>query len=388
VSPARRVGAGMLAAAVLTGGCARPPLAPVAPRASAPSTLRDAAPPSLLVGAAVNSAMAAGRDTLGAAIARTQFNAVTPENVLKWDTVHPRPGVFDFERADQLVGFAERNGMAVVGHVLVWHNQTPRWVFQDSTGHAVGRDTLLDRMREHIQAVVGRYRGRILGWDVVNEAVDEDGSLRRTPWLTIIGEDYIARAFEMAHQADPNAELYYNDYSLENAPKREGALALVRRLMAAGVPITGVGIQGHDHLDWPTAAQEDSTIGAFAALGLKVPITELDIDVLPRPTPRTGAEIADTARWRAGLDPYTAGLPDSVQRALAERYADLFALFLRYPWVVSRVTLWGVTDRTSWKNDWPLRGRTNYPLLFDRSGRPKPAFDAVLRVLQRAAASP
>jgi endo-1,4-beta-xylanase len=385
VSAARRAGAWVLAAAVLAGGCARPPLAPVAP---APATLRAAAGSALLIGAAVNTDMVSGRDTIGAALVRTQFNSVTPENVLKWDTVHPRQGVFDFARSDQVVSFAERNGMAVIGHVLVWHNQTPRWVFQDSAGRPVSRDTLLNRLREHIQTVMGRYRGRITGWDVVNEAVDEDGSLRRTPWLTIIGDDYVARAFEMAHEADPNAELYYNDYSLENAPKRQGAIALVRRLMAAGVPITGVGIQGHDHLDWPTLPQEDSTIGAFAALGLKVPITELDIDVLPRPTPRVGAEVTDTARWRAELNPYTAGLPDSVQQALARRYGDLFGLFLRYPWIVSRVTLWGVTDRTSWKNDWPVRGRTNYPLLFDRDGRPKPAFDAVLRVLQRAVASP
>lgn len=381
---ARPAPAGVALAALLAGGCAPPPLGPVAP---VPTTLRAAAG-SLLVGVAVNSSMAAERDTLGARLAGEQFSAVTPENVLKWDTVHPRPGVFDFERSDQLVAFAERNGQAVIGHVLVWHQQTPRWVFQDSSGNPVSRDTLLDRMREHIQTVVGRYRGRVLGWDVVNEAVDDEGNLRRTPWQAIIGDDYVARAFVYAHEADPNAELYYNDYSLENAPKRQAAVALVQRLMAAGVPITGVGIQGHDHMDWPTLAQEDSTIAAFAALGLKVPITELDIDVLPRPAPRVGGELGDTARSSAGLDPYRAGLPDSMQQALARRWADLFGVFLRYPWIVSRVTIWGVTDRTSWKNDWPIRGRTNYPLLFDRSGRPKPAFDAVLRTLQQPAAAP
>jgi endo-1,4-beta-xylanase len=380
----RHAGTGLLVAVVLAGGCARAPLAPVAP---APATLKGAAAGALLIGAAVNTDLVSGRDTLGAALVRTHFNSITPENVLKWDSVHPLPGVFDFARSDQMVAFAERNGMAVIGHVLVWHNQTPRWVFQDSSGNPVSRDTLLNRLREHIQTVVGRYRGRIAGWDVVNEAVDEDGSLRRTPWLSIIGDDYVARAFGIAHEADPNAELYYNDYSLENAPKRQGAVALVGRLMAAGVPITGVGIQGHDHLDWPTLPQEDSTIAAFAALGLKVPITELDIDVLPQATPRMGTEVADTARWRAELNPYQAGLPDSVQQQLARRYAELFGLFRRYPWTVTRVTVWGVTDRTSWKNDWPIRGRTNYPLLFDRDGRPKPALDAVIRALQRPVAS-
>ncbi len=385
MSAARLARPGLLAAAVLAGGCARAPLAPVAP---APAALKEAAMGAFLIGAAVNSDVVFGRDTLGAALVRTHFSAITPENVLKWDSVHPRPGVYDFTAPDQVVAFGEQNGMAVIGHVLVWHNQTPRWVFQDSSGNPVSRDTLLGRMREHILTVVGRYRGRIAGWDVVNEAVDEDGSLRPTPWLTIIGEDYIARAFQFAHEADPGAELYYNDYSLENAPKREGALALVRRLLADGVPLSGVGLQGHAHLDWPSVEQEDTTIAAFAGLGMKVPITELDIDVLPRATPQRGADVALDVAPQVDLDPYAAGLPDSVQQALARRYGDLFALYLRYRGTVTRVTLWGITDRTSWRNDWPVRGRTNYPLLFDRDGRPKPAFDAVIRALQSPVAAP
>jgi endo-1,4-beta-xylanase len=385
VTVTRLAGPGILAAAVLAGGCSRPPLAPVAP---APAALKEAVAGAFLIGAAVNSDVVFGRDTLGAALVRTHFSAITPENVLKWDSVHPRPGVYDFAAPDQVVAFGEQNGMAVIGHVLVWHNQTPRWVFQDSSGNPVSRDTLLGRMREHILTVVGRYRGRIAGWDVVNEAVDEDGSLRPTPWLTIIGEDYIAKAFQFAHEADPGAELYYNDYSLENAPKREGALALVRRLLADSVPLSGVGLQGHAHLDWPTVEQEDTTIAAFAGLGVKVPITELDIDVLPRATPQRGADVALDVAPQLDLDPYVAGLPDSVQQALARRYGDLFALFLRYRGTVTRVTFWGVTDRTSWRNDWPVRGRTNYPLLFDRDGRPKAAFDAVIRALQSPVAAP
>jgi len=346
-------------------GCAQPQASDGAgtPPLPAPPTLRAAFQDAFLVGAALNPAQVSGRDTLGAALVQAQFNATTPENVLKWARVHPRPGTYDFAAADQYVAFGERNGMFIVGHTLVWHKQTPSWVFQDSSGHPVSRDTLLARLRDHIHTVVGRYRGRIRGWDVVNEALNDDGTLRSTPWLTIIGEDYLAQAYRFAHEADPDAELYYNDYSLENAAKRRGALDLVRRLRAEGVPVTGVGLQDHNRLDWPTPAQEDSTISAFAELGVSVMITELDIDVLP-----------------ANSNPYGDGLPDSVQQALARRYADLFTVYLRHAKDISRVTFWGVSDGDSWLNNWPVLGRTNYPLLFDRQHRPKPAFDAVIGV--------
>ena len=297
------------------------------------------------------------------------------------------PGVYDFDAADRYVAFGERHGMFVVGHTLVWHNQTPRWVFEDPAGHPVSRDTLIARLRDHITTVVGRYRGRVDGWDVVNEAVADDGSLRRTPWLSIIGDDYLALAFRFAHEADPAAKLYYNDYSLENAPKRAGALALVQGLLAAGVPVAGVGLQEHDRLDWPATGAVDTTIAAFTALGVTVMVTELDVDVLPRAVAQTEADVRLGAAARPELDPWPAALPDSMQRVLARRYAELFGIFLRHRGQVSRVTFWGVTDRDSWKNNWPVRGRTNYPLLFDRNGRPKPAFDAVLDVA-RAPAGP
>ena len=352
-------------------GCAQPRPPEVAFTSRA---LRAAYAGRFLVGAAVNAAQFSGRDTLGAAIVTAQFNAITPENVLKWASVHPGPGVYDFTAADRYVAFGERNRMFIVGHTLVWHNQTPSWVFRDSSGNPVTRDTLLARMRDHIQTVVRHYRGRIRGWDVVNEALNDDGTLRHTPWLTIIGEDYLAQAFRFAHEADPEAELYYNDYALENAPKRRGALHLVERLQAQGAPVAGVGLQSHNRMDWPTPAQQDSTIVAFAALGVRVMITELDIDLLPRP----GGPPGD-------LNPYRDGLPDSVQGALAQRYADLFAVYVRHADAISRVTFWGVADGDSWLNNWPVRGRTNYPLLFDRQHRPKPAFDAVIGVPQRAA---
>jgi endo-1,4-beta-xylanase len=259
-------------------------------------------------------------------------------------------------------------------------------VFTDAAGRPVSRDTLLARMRDHIHTVVGRYRGRIQGWDVVNEALNEDGTLRSTPWLQIIGEDYLVKAFQFAHEADPQAELYYNDYSLENAPKRNGAIALIERLRAAGATVHGIGSQGHNKLDWPTPAQQDSTIVAFASLGLQVMITELDVDVLPPVGEYRGADITYRAELQDRLNPYRNALPDTVQQALARRYAELFGVFLTRKDAISRVTFWGVADGDSWLNNWPVRGRTSYPLLFDRDGRPKPAFEAVIRAAQHQGA--
>jgi len=343
-------------------------------------TLKTAFAGRFLIGAAVNQNQFTEQDQRGAAIVKAQFNTITSENVLKWEQVHPRLGQYDFALPDKYVAFGERNGMFVVGHTLVWHQQTPRWVFEDANGAPVSRDTLLARQRDHIQTVVGRYRGRVKGWDVVNEAVDDDGTLRKTPWLTIIGEDYIERAFEFAHEADPAAELYYNDYSVENAPKRNGVISLIRKLQAAGIRVAAVGLQGHDKMTWPTVAQQDSTLAAFAALGVKVNITELDIDVLPAATRSQSAEVTLSAEPAAELNPYAGGLPDSVQQALARRYAELFGVYMKYRDVIERVTFWGVTDGDSWLNRWPVRGRTSYPLLFDRAGQPKLAFDAVIRM--------
>jgi endo-1,4-beta-xylanase len=342
---------------------------------------------AFMVGAALNPSQFEERDARGAAIVKAQFNTITPENVLKWALVHPRPGVYAFEASDRYVRFGTDNGMFVIGHTLVWHNQTPRWVFEDSSGKPLGRDALLERMRDHIYTVVGRYRGRIRGWDVVNEALDEDGTLRKSPWLNIIGEDYLAKAFQYAHEADPSAELYYNDYSMENPAKRAGGVALIRKLLAAGAPVTGVGLQAHQKMDWPSVAEEDSTISAFAALGVKVNITELDVDMLPRAVGSAGADVSANAAPSAALNPYSAGLPDSAQQALAARYADLFRVFVKHRDAIDRVTFWGVADGDSWLNGWPVRGRTSYPLLFDRNGLPKPAFNAVVRVAATTAGS-
>ncbi len=350
------------------------------------ASLKEAFHNDFLVGAALNAAEFTERDARDAALVKEQFNSISPENVLKWESVHREPDRYDFDLADKYVEFGEQNHMFIIGHNLVWHQQTPRWVFQDANGNPLDRATLLKRLREHIHTVVGRYKGRIKGWDVVNEALNDDGSLRQTPWLKIIGEEYLAKAYEFAHEADPQAELYYNDYSLENEAKRQGALELMRKLRAEGAPITGVGLQGHYKLDWPSPDQVDATITAFAQLGLKVMITELDVDVLPPATRNRGADISARAELQPQLNPYAQGLPEPAQEALARRYADLFAVFLRHRETISRVTFWGVTDAGSWLNNWPVPGRTNYPLLFDRQGLPKPAFDAVIKAAREASA--
>jgi endo-1,4-beta-xylanase len=347
---------------------------------SAQPALKDMFRDRFRIGAAINQGQFSGRDARGAALVRKHFNTISPENVLKWESVHRDAGGFTFDQADAYVAFGEANHMFIVGHTLVWHSQTPAWVFEGAD-----RKTLLRRMREHILTVVGRYKGRIAGWDVVNEALNEDGTMRQTPWMKIIGEDYLAHAFEYAHEADPAAELYYNDYSLEHEAKRKGAVELIRKLKAGGIPVAAVGLQGHDRLDWPTLAQQDATIAAFAALGVKVNITELDVDVLPRATRTPTADVGTSVAAREELNPYTAGLPDAIQQKLAERYAGLFGVFLKHKGTIGRVTFWGVDDRVSWLNNFPVRGRTNYPLLFDREDVPKPAFDAVVRAAREAA---
>jgi endo-1,4-beta-xylanase len=359
-------------------------LSSLAAYAQAPVTLKDAFLGIFRIGAAVNQAQFGEQDARGVPIIKAQFNTISPENVLKWESVHPRPDAYAFEAPDRYVAFGEKNGMFIIGHTLVWHSQVPRWVFQDDKGAPLDREGLLKRMHEHISTVVGRYKGRIGGWDVVNEALNEDGTLRKSPWLNIIGDDYLVKAFQYAHEADPKAELYYNDYSLERAAKRDGAVELIRKLQSAGVKIAAVGLQGHDKMGWPTLEEQEAAIAAFEKLGVKVNITELDIDVLPQATPQRTADVALSVEAQEKLNPYKDGLPDSVQQALARRYAGLFGVFLKHRGTISRVTFWGVTDGDSWLNNWPVRGRTSYPLLFDRQGGPKPAFDAVVNAAKAA----
>ena len=344
----------------------------------APTTLKEAFKDEFYVGAALNGRQVSGNDAQAVALIEKQFNTISPENLLKWESVHPQPDVYNFEPADNYVALGEKNDMFVVGHTLVWHNQTPKWVFEDEKGNPVSREVLLKRMEDHIKTVAGRYKGKIDSWDVVNEALNDDGTLRQSKWMQIIGEDYLQKAFEFARQADPEMELYYNDYNLWKPAKREGAVRLVRSLQEKGIKVDGIGMQGHYGLKAPSLEDIEASIKAFSDLGVKVSFTEVDIDVLPNPSGRAGADIDATFEFDEKYNVYTTGLPDSVQQQLTQRYADLFALFRKHRDKIDRVTFWGVTDNDSWLNNWPIRGRTSYPMLFDRQYQPKPAFNAVL----------
>ena len=242
---------------------------------------------------------------------RTHFNSITPENILKWALVHPQPGNYDFAAPDRFVEFGEKHNMFIVGHTLVWHNQTPRWVFEDEHGKPVDRETLLSRLREHIFTVVGRYKGRIKGWDVVNEAINQDGTMRQSPWFKIIGEDYLVKAFQFAHEADPSAELYYNDYDLELPAKRAGAVKLIKNLLAAGVTVSGVGLQNHNLMDWPSpCAMKTRRLLRSRRWELKFTSRSLTLTYfLARPSP--DADYAVDIPVTPQLNPYVDRLPDA-----------------------------------------------------------------------------
>ena len=347
------------------------------------TTLKDAYEDAFMIGTALNRSQIFGQDVQDIQLVEQHFNAITPENVMKWENIHPEPGVYDFEAADAFVEFGEENDMFMVGHTLVWHSQVPNWVFEDEEGNELSREALLERMKDHIDTVVGRYAGRVDAWDVVNEALNDDGSYRESRWYEIIGQDYLVKAFEYAREADPDAELYYNDYSLEVPSKRDGAVRLVEYLQENDAPITGIGTQGHFSLNWPPLNEVEQTITDFAALGIDVMVTEIEIDVLPNAMNNMGADISASAELREELNPYPDALPDSVQQQLADRYAELFEVYMEHRDDITRITFWGVTDGDTWKNNWPVQGRTNYPLLFNRQWEPKPAFDAVIDVAEQ-----
>ena len=341
--------------------------------------LREALKGKFLIGAAVSDRQLMGRDTAGIRLLRTQFNAIVGENCMKCQSLHPEEHRYRFELADRLVQLGQENGMAVIGHTLIWHSQLAPWFATDEQGRDVSPEVLKQRMRDHIHTVVGRYKGRVKGWDVVNEAIEDDGSYRRSVFYRILGEEYIPLAFQYAHEADPDAELYYNDYSLANPRKREGVVRLVQKLKSRGLRIDAVGMQAHLGMEWPSVEEFEKSMLAFAATGVKVMVTELDLNALPAPRPDMGADIAERAEYRQELNPYPDGLPPRVEQAWTERMHSFFALFLRHSDIVTRVNLWGVADGDSWLNNWPVPGRTNYPLLFDRQHRPKPVVQRIIR---------
>lgn len=339
-------------------------------------SLKEAYAKAFLIGAAPG--VAVEKDPAAQKLLAQQFNAVTPENCMKPESIQPKEGEFDFSHADWLVRFAETHHMKVIGHTLAWHHQTPGWFFKTKDGQPASRELALERLEKHITAVVGRYKGRILGWDVVNEAVGDgnNSQLREnSPWMKVVGPEFIEKAFAYAHAADPDAELYYNDYNVERPDKLKKTIALVKNLQAKGLRIDGVGIQGHWGVKFPLKDLEEAIL-QLKACGVKVMLTELDMNVLPGR--QQGADISDTAKWKSQLDPYAKGCPPEVLRKQADQYAALFGLLLKHRDTVTRVSFWGISDGYSWLNDWPIPGRTNHALLFDRELKPKPAFHAVI----------
>ncbi|WP_018475805.1 endo-1,4-beta-xylanase [Echinicola pacifica] len=336
-----------------------------------------------LVGAALNGRDVMGKDPKVRATLSRHFSSISPENLLKWQSVHPRPEQYNFSLADEYVALGADLNAFVLGHTLVWHNQTPGWVFRDEANEPIEAATLNQRMKEHILTVVGRYSGKIHGWDVVNEAFTDQGEYRSSPWFNSLGKEFIATAFETAHQADPAAELYYNDYNLWKPAKIDAALRMASELQEQGIRIDGIGMQGHYGLESPSLAEIEASIQKIADQGLKVMITELDIDVLPNPTNRRGADIDDNFQYEDQFNPYKNGLPEDLRIKLAQRYADLFELFGKHQEVVTRVTLWGIRDQDSWLNNWPIRGRTAYPLLFEEDYSLKKEIEQMLETLSR-----
>lgn len=346
-------------------------------------TLKDALKDYFYIGAAINTIQVDGEDPQAIAIVEKHFNSVVAENCMKMESVQPEEGVFDFADADAFVAFGEKNYMKIIGHTLVWHSQAPKWLFVDDEGNDVSRDVLIERLRTHIFTVVERYKGRVHGWDVVNEAILDDGSWRPSKLYQIIGPEFVQMAFEFAHQADPNAELYYNDYNVSTPAKRDGIYNMVKDLIDNGARVDAVGLQGHLSMDTPTVEAKEEAILKMASLGVQTMITELDITVLPWPSRRLSAEVSLNYELLPEYNPYPEALPDSVNQALNDRYVDFFRMFMKHHDKIDRVTLWGVDDGQSWRNGWPIRGRTDYPLLFDRAYQPKEAVTRIIEMAQK-----
>lgn len=341
------------------------------------ATLKDSYKNDFYIGTALSTDQIEEKDARVDSLIRKEFNAITAENIMKSMFVHPAKDKYDFALTDKFVAYGEKNKMFIHGHTLIWHSQLAPWMEQikDST-------EMKAFMKDHITTIVSKYKGRIDSWDVVNEALNEDGTLRESVFLKTLGERYLADAFKLAEQADPKVDLYYNDYNNEAPAKRQGTINLIKKIKAAGGKVDGVGIQGHWRLESPSINEIEESILAYAALGLKVAFTELDITVLPNPWDLKGADVNQNFEGSAKMNPYPKTLPDSVQTKLAERYESIFKLFLKHKDKISRVTFWGVYDGQSWLNDWPIKGRTNYPLPFDVNLKHKKTYDSILKLKQ------
>ncbi|GGA85984.1 beta-xylanase [Flavobacterium palustre] len=339
------------------------------------SSLKDAYKNDFYIGTALDINQIEEKDAKTTQLIAKEFNSITPENIMKSMFLQPEENKFDFNVSDKYVAFGQKHNMFIHGHTLVWHSQLAPWMtkIKDSASMA-------NMMTNHITTVVKRYKGKIDSWDVVNEALNEDGTLRKSVFLKTYGKEFLTLAFKTAEKADSKVDLYYNDYNLCNAKKRQGAVELVKNLQKSGAKIDGIGEQGHWHLDTPTLEEIEKTILDFSALGIKVAFSELDISVLPSPYGLQGAEISQRFENNEKMNPYPKSLPDSMQVKLAQRYADIFKLFLKHKDKISRVTFWGVNDTQSWLNDFPIKGRTDYPLLFDADLKSKKAYFSVLDI--------
>ncbi|MEQ1800070.1 MAG: endo-1,4-beta-xylanase [Lacibacter sp.] len=350
--------------------------------------LKDVYKDAFLMGVAVSDPIVSGADKASQNIVISQFNSITLENSMKAALINPQPNVFNFGPADAFVAFGQQHKMFIIGHTLVWHNQVPAWFFTNANGKPNSKEEQLERLRNHIKTVAGRYAGKVHAWDVVNEVIDNDGSYRPTSWVNAFGngDTLVKYAFKFASEFAPGTELYYNDFNAWRPSKRDGIVRMIKMLQKEGIRIDGVGMQGHWGLNYPKTEYIEAAIDAYAACGMKVMITELDVDVLPltKEGQIIGQGMADKQfqleEFKTFLDPYRNGLPDSVQTLLTKRYEELFRIFYNRRDKIARVTLWGVHDGMNWKNDYPIPNRTNYPLLWDRKKQPKPALAAVLSV--------
>jgi len=336
-----------------------------------PKSLKDTFKKDFLIGTALNNSQIDEKNAVVNDLIKKQFNAVTPENIMKSALIHPKWDTYNFTMADKLVEYGEKNNIKINGHTLIWHSQLPNFIRGIKSS-----DSIRTFFTDHIKTVAGRYKGKVFSWDVVNEALNEDGTLRNSVFLKHLGEGYLADAFRLAQEASPKTELYYNDYNNEKPAKRAGCIKLIKKIQESGARIDGVGIQGHWHVGKIPLKDIEESILEYSALGLKVMFTELDIEVLERNF--QGADVNQRMANSPEINPYTNGLPDNVQKQLADDYEALFKLFLKHKDKVTRVTFWGVNDGDSWLNNWPVRGRTSYPLLFDRNNQPKPAYFKVV----------
>jgi len=436
-------------------------VAPYAPKAPASVSLKDTFKDDFIIGVALNARQFGGADAQTTAFIAREFNSATAENDMKWEGLEPKPNTFRFEQADKFIDFCRAHELVAIGHNLCWHAQLPSWVSKPEAGQeTLTKEVLLARLKNHVQTVATHFKGRVLGWDVVNEAInDGDGEYRKSIFLRVIGKEYIALAFKWAREADPDAELYYNDYNLDaDDAKRARAIELVKYLREQGAPIDGIGLQSHYNLTTPTAAKIDETIQMFADLGLKVVITELDVeairdshvsgaidantggaqlpprrlffptmDILKSKVALTDAQVAQieplfekatqdigdaikagefglireiretttdsiaklltekqqpayteamAVQLGAMMGPPPPPLTPELQRDLAQRYGEIFAVFMKHRQSIKRVTFWGVRDSESWR-------RRSSPLLFDDKYERKPAYDAVIAAARK-----